>query len=329
MIRRARRGATAAVGAACMLMVAFPASVSAQSGEVSASECCRSLQYTIGGRAQSLGEAITARIAASSVFANPALLAGVLDDQIIIHNAETEIEKSNTFSLVIHSDVAGVFGFSFRFLDFGTQQKTTIDGIPVGSFRDLTWVATASYATDVFGGLDAGVNYKMYQERRDCSGFCDDVTDAAATTHGIDLGLRYAPPRLPSLVVGASLVDLGFALQAVNAEQASPMPLRLRLGAAWEVGHHFISDSTVAVWTSADIVTRPRDGKTYVNAGLDVSFDELVFVRAGYSGSGQFNGGVAAGVGVHWDRFVVDIAKSFRTTLLDDEPIQISFAIKF
>lgn len=328
MTRRALRGVAAAVGAACVCPLAVPMELHGQ-GEVAATECCGEFLYTIGGRAQSLGNAIGARSAAASMFVNPALLALVSDDQFMVHNAETEIENSNTFSVIIRSDVAGTFGLSYRLVDYGTQDKLNNDGIPVGSFRTLRHVLTASYATDVVAGLNAGVNYKLFQSRRDCSGFCDDVSSTPATTHGVDLGVQYIPARMPTLAVGASVVNLGFPLQFVNAEQASPMPVRLRFGAAYEAGHHFLADSAIAVWTSTDVVVNPREGDMHLNVGVDVSVEEIIFVRAGYGGSGAFTGGAAAGVGIHYDRFVVDIARSFASSPLDDEPVQISFAIKF
>jgi hypothetical protein len=64
--------------------------------------------------------------------------------------------------------------------------------------------------------------------------------------------------------------------------------------------------------------------------GIDVSIEETVFVRAGYGGGTGLTGGAAAGIGVRYGRFEVDIAKSFVTSPIDDsDPIQVSFSIRF
>jgi len=331
--RRDRRGPAAGVTAAaavlsCLLAPALPAL--AQTGGAPATECCPELLLTIGGRALALGDAIVARSSPGSLFANPALLADVTDDQFIVHNADTAIGESNTFSLVIRSEVAGTFGLSYRLIDYGDQDKLDQNGIPVGSFGTLAHVLTASYATHVFQGLNAGVSYELYQFREDCRGFCDDFQSVPATTHSVDLGVQYVPRSLPALQLGAAVANLGFPLQVVNFEQASPLPLRLRVGAAYEAGHHFLADSAFAVWTSADLVTSPRDGRPHLNVGIDVSVEETVFVRAGYGGGIGLTGGAAAGIGVRYGRFEVDIAKSFVRSPIDDaDPIQVSFSIRF
>lgn len=331
MTRRARRGIAAALGvaAACLLAPAKPGH--AQSGEVSSTECCKELRYTVGARTQSLADATTARSSPSSLFTNPALLAWVEQDQFIVHNAETEIETSNTFSVIVHSEAAGTFGLSYRLLDFGTQKKTTSDGVTVGSFRDFTHVLTASYGTTVGAGVSAGVSYKLYQQRTECQGFCDDFADAVATTHGVDLGVQVRPGG-GALEFGAALLNLGLPLQSVNAEQADPMPIRLRAGTAYEVGHHFLPDTAYSLWASGDVVVNPREGTTHVNVGIEFSVEQLVFLRAGYGGSGEpgpLAGGLAAGVGIQYKRITLDIAKSLQASAVGDDPIKVSFSLQF
>jgi hypothetical protein len=191
-------------------------------------------------------------------------------------------------------------------------------------------VITATYATRVSGGLNAGVSYQLYQERNDCSGFCNNNETKPGTTHAVNLGLQYAPAAVPALRVGGALVNLGYPLQVVNSEQASPMPLRVRAGAAYEAGHHFLADSTFAVWLSTDAVVNPRDGSMFLNVGADVSIDDMIWIRAGYGGGGDYVGGTGIGLGLSYDRFTLDIAQTLVVSPIDDSsPTQISFAIRF
>lgn len=298
-------------------------------GSVAAAECCVELRFTIGARALGLGEAVTARTAPGSLFVNPALVAGLDADQFIVHNANTSIENSNTFSLLIRSDLLGTFGVSYRLLDYGEQPSTDPNGIQTGTLSTLAHVLTATYATNVTPGLNAGVSYKLFQFRNDCRGYCQGQ-NFVATTHGLDLGVQLRPPSLPGLEVGASAVHVGFPLQVVNAAQASPMPARLRFGGAYEVGRHLRSDTTWTWWLSGDAVVSPRHGTVELHVGSEVTLDETIYLRAGYSGGEGFASGAAVGVGLSYDRFEIGLAKSFQRSPVDEtDPVQITFGIRF
>ncbi len=297
---------------------------------VPASECCPTLLLTVGARALGLGDAITARTSPSSVFANPATLAGVDGDEFLVHNTRTSLEQSNTFTLLIRSAVAGTFALSYRLVDHGEQEARDPNGNPTGRIGVFEQVLTASYATGVIGGVNAGINYKLYQFRQDCSGFCG-TENFSATTHGVDIGVQVRPPRIEALELGASVVHLGFPLQVINAGQASPMPTRIRVGAAYEVAHHFAPDTTAAAWLVVDVVASPRDAaQSLLNVGAEFSLDRTLFLWLGYAGGTGLTGGASVGVGLVYDRFDVGVAKSFLSSPIDDsEPLQVTFGIRF
>jgi hypothetical protein len=308
---------------------AAPAGAAAQSGAGSA-ECCPELLLRIGARALGLGGAITARSDASSVFINPALIANVDSDQFLVHNSSSSLDDSNTFTILIRSQVIGSLAASYRLVDYGEQPITTDPNQPPsGNVRVLAHVLTATYATEVAAGWAAGVSYKLFQFRNDCSGNCQEV-ELTATTHSLDAGVQFVPRPLPELNLGASLIHAGFPLQFRNAEQADPPPVRARVGAAYEVAHHIRSDTTVAWWLSADLVTSPRNGDVHVNVGSELSLDQTLFLYLGYGGGPGVTGGAGAGAGLRYDRFDIRIAKSFNTSPLDESgPVQITFAIRF
>lgn len=320
--------------AATLILLALSGVVrpaAAQSGEgVPSDECCLTLTYTVGARALGLGQAITALSDASAFFVNPALLAGLIDDEFLVHNAPTSIDKSNTFTLIITSTVAGNFALSYRLVDLGEQESLNGPGDPAGTLSTIEHVLTASYATNVISGVGAGVSYELYQSRAICQGFCTSG-NLISTTHAIALGLHYSPARLHALQVGASLVHLGFPLQAINAEQADPTPARVRIGAAYEVLHHFQADSTTLLHLSMDYVDRWRGpGDAVLNVGAEMSFQNTILLRAGYAGGNGLSSGGAVGVGVRYDRFDIGIATSFVSTPADESPpYQVTFGIRF
>lgn len=317
------------------MVVALVAGTSGVAGQdladdaVPATECCLALLFPIGARALALGNALTARGTSTGLFVNPASLASA-DDQFLVHNASTSLEDSNTFSLIVAAGLVGTFGLSYRLIDHGEQDARDPSGNPTGTLGILEHVLTATYATRVAAGLDAGVSYKLYQFRQDCRGFCG-VEGFAATTHGLDLGVHFAPGAVRGLELGAAVVHLGFPLQVINAEQASPVPTRLRAGAAYEVLHHFSSDSTNTLHLMADFVTSVRaSGGPLLNVGAEATLDGTIFLRAGYAGGTGITSGGAVGVGLHYDRFELGIAKGFVSSPIDDtEPVQITFGVGF
>lgn len=320
---------------ACLLAMAplVPADAAWGQGAadtVSARECCLPLLFAVSARSLGMGDAVTATSAPGSLFANPALVADIDRDQFVIHSANTTIEKSTTLSLLIRSEVAGTFGVSYRLIDYGESEATDANGNPTGRLALFEQVLTASYATRVAAGLNAGVNYKLYQFRNDCRGYCGGE-GTSATTHGLDLGFHYRPQRIPDVQVGAAIVNLGFPLQVINEAQASPMPVRLRAGAAYEVAHHFREDRQIEVWTHGDVVANPRDpGDVLVNFGGELAVEKTIFLWAGYAGGSGLSGGAGVGVGLRYDRFDAGVAKRFISSPIDEsEPTQVSFGIRF
>jgi len=329
---RARRALRAVPFAAVLLCHAAVATAQdpPDDDRVGAAECCLPLLFPVGARAVGLGNALTARGGPDALFVNPAGLAALARDEFRIHNAATDVETSNAFSLAFRIRSAGSFALTYRLVDYGSFPATDETGQQIGEARVLDHMLITSFATQLGGGLAAGISYKLYQFRSDCSGFCGEP-GFAATTHGVDFGVQYHPPIWKSLQLGASLMHAGLPLQVVNAEQASPTPTRIRAGAAYEMLHHFVKDSTITGWLMTDVSGSWRQGvPVIVSTGGELVLDETIFVRAGYStGSGR-NAGAAVGLGLRYDRFDIGIARSFVDAgATDKDPFQITFAVSF
>jgi hypothetical protein len=302
----------------------------AQSGdEVSATACCVHLLVPVGARAVALGDAIAARAGAGSIFANPASVAAVAD-QFAVHTASNPGYRLNAFSLLVNSEIIGTIGLSYHMFDLGSFEARDNQGNVTGELRVLDHALTATYATRIAPGLDAGLSYQLFQRRTDCSGFCN-FESSAATTHLIDAGLIYRPTFADSLELGVSLLHLGFPLQVKNAEQAGPTPARLRAGAALEVMRFLRPGLPVALWLSGEGVVPIRNlGDATVHVGAEASFDRRFFLWLGYGGAAGLQGGVGLGVGVEIDRFSLGIAKPIVSSSFGDfETFPISFAVRF
>lgn len=299
------------------------------------SECCTPLLLPIGARTVALGQALTGAGGREAMFFNPAGLMDVDDDEFVVHRSALVEAQVNTFSLLIHSKVAGVFGLTYRLIDFGDTESTPPgSSVPTGTLTTIDQVLIASFATRVAAGWSAGVSYKLYDFRNTCSGSCGEGATFSGTTHMLDGGVQFRPPGNRFVVLGASLMNVGFALQINNAAQADPTPARLRVGGAYEIGHHLQRDTTTMVWLYSDLVMPARDlGAPALNAGAELVLNETLYLRAGYASSqyGVVSGGTGLGVGLRYQRFTVGVAKTFTTSSLDPEgePVHISFGVRF
>jgi hypothetical protein len=311
----------------------FPGEAAAQE-EVSATECCLPLLIPIGARPIALGQAVTARGGRDGIFFNPAGLMSMTDDDFFVHRSTIGEDQLTTLGLIIHSEVAGVFGLTYRLLDFGEQDITDDNGNVIGSFGFIDQSLMASFATQIRPGWNAGVSYKLYDFRDQCEGFCGERF--TGTTHLLDAGTEIRPARIPHLVLAGAITHAGLALQIKNRAQADPTPIRLRLGAAYEVGHHIEADSTVEAWVHVDVVQRLREaGMPALNVGAEVTLNKTFFLRAGHSTEGDgANGatfaGTGVGVGLIYQRFDISVAKTLTTTELgSSDPIHVSVGIRF
>jgi hypothetical protein len=284
----------------------------------------------IGARTLGLGNAVAARSWAGALFANPAAVAESGVDQLLVHTAQNPVFPSNTFSVLIHSEIIGTIGVTYRLVDLATVPATDESGNETGELHVLDHVLTATYATIVTEGLRAGLNYTLFQYRNDCRGFCGSET-AAATTHLIDAGVQYRVPFAPKLELGAALLHVGFPLQVVNAEQAAPSPSRFRMGVAHEVLQHVRPDSAFTLWLAADVETAVRrPGEATASIGAELAVQETLFLWGGFGADSGLLGGPAIGVGLRYDRFLVGVSQSFGSDLGDESnPFQVTFGIRF
>ena len=300
---------------------------------MSANECCLSLLQPFGARAVSLGQALSARASADGLFYNPASI-GNNRAQFIAHHETTFEGQNNSLTVLINAGLAGSFALTYVLVDLGESDVTSPSGGDViGTLSSREQQLIGTYATGVTNLLRAGVSVKLFNAGNFCTGSCAGA-EASGTTHLLDLGVQAQVPQVPSWEIGASLMHMGFSLQQKNAEQADPPPVRVRLAAAYELWHHFASDSTVSVWISADVVNRLRSPTTPVGSiGVEVAFDQTILLRAGYSGTGDAiaRGAAGIGVGIHYQRFTVGVSKAFGFDTFDtgSDRFQVSFAVQF
>ncbi len=302
------------------------------SGEPSSTEGALTLLLPTGAQGVAMGRAVTATPGPESVFWNPAGLARLEKDQFSVFRGHHLAGDATAFSLVLAWQPVGVLGVSYQLLDLGTQELRDYEGNTIGSVSFRDHLAIVSFATQVLPKLDTGLNFKVFQEKITCRGACSSV---AGTSYALDAGVLATPLESIPLRIGVMVVHVGPNLQLINIEQADPLPTRLRAAVSYEVLRHFVERPEIQLWVTGELEDRWRELGSpilYLGGEFTAGEGELFFVRAGY-GQQQSGGaaGASVGLGLHYDRFDMGVAKrlSGNTLSSETEPVHISFGVSF
>jgi len=281
-----------------------------------------------------MARAVTASRGPESVFWNPAGLAHEEQGSFTVYRENHLVGEATGFSLLLARQPLGVVGISYQLLDLGGQDLTDVDNNIIGSFSVRDHLAIVSFGIQLLPGVDTGLNFKVFQSRYTCRGQCVDA-GVTGTTYALDAGLQTQPIQSIPLRFGILVAHVGPKLQLINAEQADPLPTRLRGAVSYEVLRHFTTMPNVELWLSAELEDRWRelgDPILYLGGELVAGEENLIYVRAGYGQQELGKGaGVSVGLGLTYDRFDLEIAKRLSTTRVDGspEPVHVSFGVFF
>lgn len=295
------------------------------------------LVFPVGARAVGMGQtAMSVEGQAEAAFWNPAGLATIETNQFVLHTATLVAGRSHVLGAYFPSRGIGVLGGAFYLVDYGDEPLTDINGNTIGRIAPRNFEFLASYATALAGSVVFGVNYKLVQFRVDCSGDCSNFPTGQGTTHAIDLGGQFRVGPGGPLRVGVALRNIGFKLQVQNKPQADPLPARLAVGALYHV--MFAARDGAAPGERFDLkvaadVDSPwgHEGQSELRVGVDVGYQRLVRVRAGYAFVQDGLSGPSVGLGVESGSIGVDLARTFLTgtELLTEGPTFFSFRVTF
>lgn len=302
--------------------------------EPSSTEGALTLLLPIGPRGIGLGRAMSTTSGPESVFWNPAGLAQLEGGGFFVYRGNHLVGDATGFSLVLSRQPLGSVGISYQLLDLGGQELKDTDNNVIGSFSVRDHLAIVSFGMQVLRHLDAGLNFKIFQSRYTCRGQCLDA-GVTGTTYALDAGIQSQPLENTPLRFGLLLAHVGPNLQLINAEQADPLPTRLRAAASYEVLRHFSEMPDVELWVTSELEDHWRDlGDPNLYLGWELLAGEggFLMLRAGYGQQelGQ-SAGASVGLGLRYERFDLDLAKRFSSSYADGnpEPVHISFGVVF
>jgi Type IX secretion system protein PorV len=286
------------------------------------------LLIPVGARAAASGQASVAIGGSSeSAFWNPAGLALMQSSEIGVHHANTFASNNTALAGYLRASRFGVIGISAYLVDFGSQEVVLGPGLPVGRISPKNIELLASYATEIVTRFTLGLNYKLIQFRQDCSGNCTLFPTFVGTTQAVDFGAQYAVGAEERLRFGLAVQNLGFKLQINNRDQADPLPTRVQAGVAYRIDLPRPRGVEQALDVLLMFDVRNRWG-TYTNPdariGVDLGYQDVVRLRAGYAFLQSEAGGPSIGVGFRVGRLSLDFARVFFAQSNFDEPTYIS-----
>ncbi|HYU30205.1 MAG TPA: PorV/PorQ family protein [Gemmatimonadales bacterium] len=294
------------------------------------------LVFPVGAQAVGMGQTATAAAGrGEAAFWNPAGLATIGSNEFTLHSATLVAGPTSVVSAYFPSRGIGVLGGAVYLVDYGDEEHTDATGT-IGRISARNIELLASYATALSGSVVFGLSYKLVQFRVDCSGDCRGVPAGQGTTHALDLGGQFRIDAGGPLRVGVVVRNVGFRLQVQNQAQADPLPTRLAIGALYEVRLRPPTggalDQAFDVKLAADVDSPwGQVGQSETRLGLDIGYQRLVRVRAGYAFVRDGLSGPSLGLGVESGSLGVDLARVFLTNsdLQAASPTFFSFRVTF
>jgi len=295
------------------------------------------LVFPVGAQAVGMGQTATAAAGrGEAAFWNPAGLATLAEDEFALHSATLVAGRSHVLAAYFPSRGIGVIGGAVYLVDYGDLDRTDNNGNTIARIAPRNFEFLASYATSLTGSFVFGVSYKLVQFRVDCSGDCRDFPAGTGATHALDFGGQFTVGPGGPLRLGVALRNVGFRLQVQNQAQADALPTRLAVGALYELrlrpGAGRALDQAFDLKLAADVDSPwGQVGQSETRVGLDIGYQRLVRVRAGYAFVQDGLSGPSLGLGVETGSLGVDLARAFLTgsELQVDSPTFFSFRVTF
>jgi hypothetical protein len=268
----------------------------------------------VGARAVGLGQAVVARRDGSEgMWWNPASLAASTKREVSIHHSQDFFATGDALTLVVPTTRLGVFAIAADLQNYGEQENTTDPTVPpTGTVLTRSFVLAGSYATSIGSRTTTGIAVKLAQMRVDCTGPCDFPNEVAQTV-AVDGGAQLALGRSKRLLLGASVRNMGLALEANDNGESEALPTRVQLGALYRypLPERYATDAELNV--SADVTDGRNIDRPVPRVGAEFVWQKRAFLRGGYVfDTAESDGsGPTLGLGFSRNNLVLDLARVF------------------
>ena len=259
------------------------------------------LSVTTDPRAAAMGDAATSvENNATALFGNPATMAFQQEGySLAVNNADwiAGIQYNQAGVSFKPKGNKGVFGVHFLSVNYGSDFQGTIRDATnplgyqdTGTFSVSAMAVGVSYAKNITDQFAIGGNVKLanqdlgtsildFGEGHTATNPVYETQNYRKTVPVFDFGLLYKT-GFKSLNFAFSMRN--FAKSVKFGDEPFQLPLTAKMGISMDLMDFKPSDSGHKLLLSVDAET-PRDYKEQIKTGLEYSFKNALYVRAGYS----------------------------------------------
>ena len=194
-----------------------------------------------GAAAQGTGEAQVAKADdAYASYYNPAGLGFINKQQYAVQHVNwlPNLADDVYFEYVGYNKPLGTYGAlgaSLRYLNLGDQTATDASGNVLFDFASFMVAAQVGYGTKITENSSIGFNFKIFHQRlaeaeSSGSGQGGGSDEGASTDIGFDIGYLMHFGKNKQHGFGLAVQNIGPPIDFVDAEQADPAPINMKLG---------------------------------------------------------------------------------------------------
>jgi opacity protein-like surface antigen len=310
---------------AAALVVAFSWSVAFAVGEAGVP----SQIIPPGARANGMGESFVA-IAddATAAWFNPggvAFLKGrnlaLMHSQLVPDLASDVYYEYLGYSNEIRG--VGTLSIGVIYLTYGSSVATNAEGLKIGDFKSWEASGVVTFAIPLTENLGVGLSGKYIHADYAPADLTLEKLDGTGSSVAIDAGVLWKIARY-KLNLGAALTNLGPDISFIDQEQSDPLPINLRIGAAYTPISSEINNLLMTfdieqslVWLiDNDVDTRRSE---IYHVGAEYKYINLIAGRLGYvyDDDGDFSA-PTYGLGfIYKEKVALDYANVPQATTLD------------
>jgi hypothetical protein len=301
-----------------MSLLTFVLSVDAYAASKVAQTGCGFLDVAAGARACGMGEAFTVLGQdATALFYNPSGI-GEIDAKFDLSVGATQWIADIQYlyvAAVYNADLLGNFGFSLIVPDYGDFYGTIVTeggaGYENTGLFDVSafcvGVAYAREFTDKFtvGGQVKYVTQQLGENEKGDSAAGYYMEDNETSTMAYDFGLLFYP-GFKSFAFGMSVRN--FSPRVTYERIGFELPLTFALGVNMDILDLFGEYPDYSVNIAMEGL-HPRDWDEQYHIGTEISYKDMLFLRAGYKFN-YYAEGLNAGVGVSLAGVKIDYSYS-------------------
>lgn len=290
------------------------------------------LLVPFGARAVGQGEAVVAdsTMGTESIWWNPAGSARATKRELAVHHSTTFGATSDMVAFMVPSEILGTVSGAFYLVDYGDFAATDSSGNYTGSVYTHNYMGALSYSVGIGSRLSAGLSYKFVMLRFGCSGYCAFPLFSGSSS-ALDLGMQYRMPAPFPLMIGATLRNLGPALQVKDSDQADPLPRVFQFGARTRLPIEAIERNNSSLELMADYKVASALGSGAIGGGAVLGYRDEFFLRFGYYHQPGQGSGPSIGLGMEQGAFTVDLSRRFDefASQVGTTPTYISLRVRF